>query len=429
MLAERVFGSLEVSVSRTSVRCCVWSSLFVLVGCRRCASTPDADDADDPADRRPGLHPERPVRAVLSGAAAGLLPRRRPGRHVPERDRRRTSSRSSARARSTSASRTAPASSRRSARASRSSTRPRSTPSFPNVVIAPRRQRIKTAADLQGQVARHSRPLRLELDHAPGAACVGRPDARRHRRSSAIRTSARARRCSRARSTRPPASPTTSPFSCAERLRDDPADGRPDRAAAGPGPDRRTRRSRTKQDALKAFVAATLQRDGGDQGQPAVGPRRLDRGRARAGHRQGRAAGDPGRHGRDLGRVRTLRPTRHRARSTRDAWTRSLEFMRTLPDQNIPAICSRLMTVTQDLSRVTEETSHHRRCDAHGHAREPERRRPRARRARRSGRSTGASGPSPSAGLSAALIVLAFFFVALGGLARPRTDRLSRRPR
>ncbi len=41
------------------------------------------------ADRRPGLHPERPVRPVLPRRAGRLLPRRRPRRHAPEQDRPR----------------------------------------------------------------------------------------------------------------------------------------------------------------------------------------------------------------------------------------------------------------------------------------------------------------------------------------------------
>ena len=39
----------------------------------------------DPADRRPGLHPERPVRAVLPRRPGGVLPRRRPHGGPPER--------------------------------------------------------------------------------------------------------------------------------------------------------------------------------------------------------------------------------------------------------------------------------------------------------------------------------------------------------
>ena len=123
---RRISCPLVVSSRVALVAVARWS------GCTRrrdhSAGDPVAAGAVDQADRRPRLHPERPVRAVLSGAAAGLLPRA--GLDVTFQNGIDPNlSRSSARARSTSASPTARASSPRSARASRSSTPPRSTPS------------------------------------------------------------------------------------------------------------------------------------------------------------------------------------------------------------------------------------------------------------------------------------------------------------
>ena len=66
------------------------SSLLVgrsTAGSRACSgpgSSAAIASVADQADGRPGLHPERPVRPVLPRPAAGLLPRRRSGRDLPE---------------------------------------------------------------------------------------------------------------------------------------------------------------------------------------------------------------------------------------------------------------------------------------------------------------------------------------------------------
>ena len=92
----------------------------------------------------------------------------------------------------------------------------------------------------RGQEDRHPRPVRLVVDHAPGAARLGGPDARRRRRSSTTRTSGRASRSRRTRSTPRPASRTTSRSSSSssgtEARR---APCRRHRRAAGPGAHRR----------------------------------------------------------------------------------------------------------------------------------------------------------------------------------------------
>ena len=127
------------------------------------------------ADRRPRLHPERPVRAVLPRRPGRLLRRGRARRRRSRTRSTPTSSRSSARASSTSGSPTARASSRRSARASRSSTSRRSTGSSRRSCSPRRRRASTTAADLAGKKLGHPGPLRLVVDHAPGAA-RRRPD-------------------------------------------------------------------------------------------------------------------------------------------------------------------------------------------------------------------------------------------------------------
>ena len=120
-------------------------------------------------DRRPRLHPERPVRPVLPGRPGGLLRRRRARRHVPERDRPR------------------PHHARRPGRARHRHRRrhqrdPGRQPGHPDQVrrddlrpvpvdrVRKARPGSTTRGGPQGQEAGHPRPLRLVVDHAPGAA-------------------------------------------------------------------------------------------------------------------------------------------------------------------------------------------------------------------------------------------------------------------
>ena len=162
---------------------------------------------------RARLHPERPVRAVLPRRPGGLLRGRR------ARGRR-------SRTRST------PTSSRSSARATidvgiadGTSVIPAVSQGipvkyvatlygkFPSIVFAKASSGITDGRRPQGQEDRHPRPLRLVVDHAPGAARVGRADARRRddRRVPGLRPGRRRRAGRRGRRDR--ASSTTSPSS------------------------------------------------------------------------------------------------------------------------------------------------------------------------------------------------------------------------
>ena len=166
---------------------------------RRCPGRSDAPSAA-PASLTVGLglHPERPVRAVLP-----RRPERRTTRDAGLTSRSRTrstptSSRCSARAPSTSATgdgtsvipavsqgipivyaRPSTASSRRSC-------------------IAKADSGIKTAADLKGKKIGTPGQVRLVVDHAPGPPRVGEPDHRRRHDRRVSRTSARRPRSSRA---------------------------------------------------------------------------------------------------------------------------------------------------------------------------------------------------------------------------------------
>ena len=109
------------------------------------------------------------------------------------------------------------------------------------------------------QADRHPGPLRLELDHAPGAAQGGGPDARRrdHRRVPGLHPGAP--RSSRARSMPRPASPTTSRSS--SRTPASSPSSSPSTTSVplpGPGLVTGTKTLEAKADALKAFTAATL---------------------------------------------------------------------------------------------------------------------------------------------------------------------------
>ena len=91
---------------------------------------------------------------------------------------------------------------------------------FPSIVFAKASSGIKTRGRPEGQEDRHPGPLRLVLDHAPGAARLGRADARRPRRSSSTRTSGRAPRSRPAPSTPRRASSNNEPVAArADRRR------------------------------------------------------------------------------------------------------------------------------------------------------------------------------------------------------------------
>ena len=163
-------------------------------------------------DGRPRLHPERPVRAVLPRRSRPATTRDGgPRRRVPEQDRPGPRHARRRRAPSTSASRDG------------TSVIPAVSQGIPVRYIATIYgkfpvDRVRQGVDRDHRPRPTSRARRSgipgrygsSLDHAPGPARVGRPDARRRRRSSSTRTSARAPRSSRARSMRRPASRTTS---------------------------------------------------------------------------------------------------------------------------------------------------------------------------------------------------------------------------
>ena len=153
--------------------------LLVAAARRRRRSAPPSASSSrrpaDEADRRARLHPERPVRPVLPRRPGRLLRRRGPRRSRSRTRSTRTSSRRSARARSTSAS------------SDGTSVIPAVSQGIPiqlrrddlrpvpvDRVRARRRRGINDAADLEGQEDRHPGQVRLVLDHAPGAARLGR---------------------------------------------------------------------------------------------------------------------------------------------------------------------------------------------------------------------------------------------------------------
>ena len=130
----------------------------------------------------------------------------------------------------------------------------------------------------QGQEDRDPGQVRQLVDHAPGPARVGEPDARRrrHRRVPGLRPGDRAPAGRRRRGDR--ASPTTSRSSSSSR-----ASTRSSSRSTtivplpGPGLVTGTATLAAKHDALAAFIAATLRRDGRHRRRPAEGPRRDDR--------------------------------------------------------------------------------------------------------------------------------------------------------
>ena len=239
---------------------------------------PDERIAADQARRRARLHPERPVRAVLPRRTEGLL--RDAGLEVefqnkidpdlitarrPGRDRRRHRRRDSV----------IPAVSQ-------------GIPvryiatiygKFPNVVFAKASSGIKTAADLKGKKIGIPGKLRVGLDHAPGAARVGRSEARRRR-------DRRVSRLRPGRGGRAGAVDAATGFVNNEPVQLELHGGAAGAPAIdaitplpGPGLIAGTETLDSKHDAIAGFVGGDAAGDGGDQGRSG--------GRPRCGHRRG----------------------------------------------------------------------------------------------------------------------------------------------
>ena len=246
---------------------------------RRRPSTPTSADQ---ADGRARLHPERPVRAVLPRRAGRLLRRGRPRRDVPERDRLPTSSPLvGAGRRSTSASPTGPSVIPAVSQGIPIKYVATIYGKFPSIVFAKASSGIDERGRPQGQEARHPGQVRLVLDHAPGAARLGGPHARRPARSSSTPTSARAPRS-------PQGAVDAATGLRQQRARPARADRRGGRRCSMSTTSRRCpgtgliagdKTLETKRDAIDGVRRGDPARDGGD--------RRRTRGRARCGD-QGR---------------------------------------------------------------------------------------------------------------------------------------------
>ena len=164
-----------------------------------------------------------------------------------------------------------------------------------------------------------------------------------------IRTSARASPCSRARSSRRPASATTSPCSL-PRMASLRRQLTVDQIVPLPGPGLivGTSTLSAKHDALKAFVAATLRAMDEIVANPQVGVDDSDRRRARPRQQTSPRSWRSFRPRSRCGRVRTLRRNGTGAIDN-DAWTKSLNFMRGLPGANIPSNLTVDQLVTEEL--------------------------------------------------------------------------------
>ena len=188
---------------------------------------------------------------------------------------------------------------------------------FPNVVHRPGATApIKTAADLEGHSLGIPGRLRLELDHAPGTALVGRPDDGRHHRSATTPTTARASALQQGQVELGDRLPqqravqlglqgfATTQFTV-------------DSIMPLPGPGLIVGTATLSCQARRATGVRrrNAARDGRDQGEPAAWTRRHDRRRARAGQRTRPPSWRSSRRRSSCGPVRTLRRTA-RARST-----------------------------------------------------------------------------------------------------------------
>ncbi len=162
----------------------------------------------------------------------------------------------------------------------------------------------------QGQEARHPGPLRLVLDHAPGAARVGRPDARRPRRSSSTPTSARAPR------SQPGAVDAATGFANNEPVQleltgEEVTVLRVDDITPLPGPGLIAGDAtlEAKRDAIAAFVAATLRAMEEITANPQVGLDAAIKAVPELATARDDAGGHPRRDDRRRGRARSRRPT------------------------------------------------------------------------------------------------------------------------
>ncbi len=210
----------------------------------------------------------------------------------------------------------------------------------------------------QGQEDRHARPLRVGLGHAPGAARLGRAEARPTSRSSSTRITPSGRRSTRARWTPRPVSRTTNPSSSSTTAPRSPAHRR-DHAAARPGPDRRRPRPRHQARRDRRFRGGDAAGDGGDQGRSAVG---LDAAitEVPSWRPEGAPGGDPRGHHRLVDRDRAGRPTGS-APSTRAGWTTSIDYLQSLGLVKAPVTVDDLVRTDAARRRVS---AGRRPCDA-----------------------------------------------------------------